>query len=365
MTPRGPGIGVWKLASASRATSQEVNVIRMKNFAPLAAIVLLSSVAGGSAMAQDARPELSPLSRVTAARAEQAKKTGDNADDSGDRVFGGNEAEPGEWPFQVALLSSNMLDDDPISQANAQFCGGSLIAPLWVLTAAHCVTDGGQTIPAETVTILTEATALTEGKRYKVAEVVRHDGYSELTLDNDIALIKLAEPATAPTVKLVETAGEDTGKVRVTGWGRMDDGNFPVTLMEAELELQPNAACNAGMRAIYARDLELILRNFAPRMMYSDAGISSATKSIVETMNDRLTDNMICAGTTSGVRDACNGDSGGPLFIEKPDGVEQVGVVSWGEGPMDADAACGHENAYGVYTRVANYKDWIAEKTGE
>ncbi len=322
--------------------------------------MLIATMASAPAFAQEERPELSPMSRVTAARVEQAKTD----DGSGDRVFGGNEAEPGEWPFQVALLSSNMLDDTAASQANAQFCGGSLIAPEWVLTAAHCVTNGGATIAPETVVILTGATSLEEGQRYMAAEVIRHDGYSESTLDNDIALIKLAKPADAQTVKLIDSPVADSGKVRVTGWGRMQDGNFPMTLMEAELDLEPIAACNDGIRAIYARDLELILRNFAPRMLYSETSITNATKSIVDTMSDRLTENMICAGTTSGVRDACNGDSGGPLFVERADGAVQVGIVSWGEGPMDADASCGHANAYGVYTRVANYTDWIAKTTG-
>jgi secreted trypsin-like serine protease len=212
--------------------------------------------------------------------------------------------------------------------------------------------------------VLSGATDLDEGKRIKVAEIIAHEGYSPVTMDNDVALLKLAEPMNGPTIRLAAGPSADKGKVRVTGWGMMQDGTFPVGLMKAQLDLEPNQACNEGIRGIYARDLEKILRNFAPRMLYSETGISQATKSIVDTMSDRLSANMICAGTTSGVRDACNGDSGGPLFVEKPGGAEQIGIVSWGEGPMDAAAACGHANAYGVYTRVANYKDWIAAKTG-
>jgi secreted trypsin-like serine protease len=73
---------------------------------------------------------------------------------------------------------------------------------------------------------------------------------------------------------------------------------------------------------------------------------------------------MVCAGEPDGARDACQGDSGGPLFSEGSAGPVQIGVVSWGEGPLDAEMPCGHRNAYGVYTRIAKYRDWIAQKSG-
>jgi secreted trypsin-like serine protease len=209
------------------------------------------------------------------------------------------------------------------------------------------------------VTILSEATHLAEGKRYKVQAIFAHEGYSTMTLDNDIALIRLDAPATAPTIDLPAGPTEDAGKVTVIGWGMMEDGTFPNDLMEAELDLTTNQACNDGFKEIYAYDLGLILGDWATRMKYSDASIKQATAALTATMGDSLTDNMICAGVTSGARDACNGDSGGPLFAINGDKRTQVGIVSWGEGPLDANAACGHKNAYGVYTRLGNYVDWV------
>ena len=345
----------------------------MTAFTTLAASALLAGTASfavanplGAERAAIASPraQASPIARVPAARDKAAQAAREKAEQGEtDRIIGGHEAASGAYPFQVALLSAAHLDDSPQSHFDAQFCGGSLIAPGWVLTAAHCLVEDGQAIPPQVVTALIGATALDEGTRHAVAEVIVHPDYSEATLDSDIGLLRLAEETDAPAILMTDDDIEE-GAATVIGWGRMDDGYFPSTLMEVEIELTGNDACNAGIKDIYARDLDWILNAYAGRMRYSSDAVSSATREIMAGMGDPLTGNMMCAGVVSGERDACNGDSGGPLFAVIDGKPVQVGIVSWGEGPMDASAACGHANAYGVYTRLANYRDWIAEKTG-
>jgi secreted trypsin-like serine protease len=310
------------------------------------------------------RPELAPARRVPALRAAiSAPPPEPGAEGETPRVFGGRDAAPGAWPHQAALLQAGDLTGDPGSQYYAQFCGGSVIAPDLILTAAHCIADEtGDVMPAADVVVLLGANQLTEGTRHTVARIIKHPGYDPARLDNDIALLRLAAPTDIPPVRLADATPE-AGPVWVTGWGMTEDESFPLVLQEVKVELQPQAACNTGIKAIYRADLADMLGFAAQRMGFSRAAIEAAVDVVAGGFADPLTANMLCAGVDQGKRDSCYGDSGGPLVSLEPDGPVQHGIVSWGEGPRDGSAACGHAGAYGVYARVAAYRDWIDANT--
>ncbi len=228
-------------------------------------------------------------------------------------IVGGNDAEPGVWPAAVAISAAGSTD-----ARSDHICGGTLIDEEWVLTAAHCVMDYQVT----DITIVAGRHDLldSDGQELAATRIIYHSDYETAAPQHDIALIKLTKSvAYTPTLlaKPENSIALDNGEVTVVGWGSRGNGEFSTTLQQVTVPVVANDVCNQ-------------------RKSYGG----------------RVADNMICAGSQDGGKDACYGDSGGPLFLETDDGWEQVGIVSWGQG-------CALPYKYGVYTRVSSYTDWI------
>jgi len=241
------------------------------------------------------------------------------------RVVGGRDAPLYDNAWQVALVAADVPNN-----LVAQFCGGSIIASRWVITAAHCV-DGGTTADDIAILVGTESLKL-GGTRIAVAKngIKIHSKWTGQPgeHDYDIALIQvksdLGGAAIAPPPS--SWAGPAVGQlIRVSGWGTLAyaDATPVITLQEAAVPYVPTAICNE-------------------KSSYDGA----------------ITSNMLCAGRRTGGVDSCQGDSGGPATVVIGTTHRLVGIVSWGDG-------CGAPDKYGVYTRVAEFRKWVNKTTAK
>lgn len=238
-----------------------------------------------------------------------------------ERILGGTQAKPGQWPSMVAIYMRN---------ANGRafpFCGGTVIAKNWVLTAAHCAA-AMQRSPDARYFIREGSVNLNSGARgdVPVSRIIAHEKYiPKLTL-NDVALLQLGGAANSPPQALVgqrqaEQLLTPRRMTTVIGFGvTSEDGSASANLLQVDVPLVSRQDC---------------------QRVYS---------------SDSITDANFCAGTSQGGRDSCQGDSGGPTYIPTAGGkMAQVGVVSWGRG-------CGRPGVPGVYASVGRFEDWIRSK---
>uniref|UniRef100_A0A8C7M077 Transmembrane serine protease 13 n=1 Tax=Oncorhynchus kisutch TaxID=8019 RepID=A0A8C7M077_ONCKI len=236
------------------------------------------------------------------------------------RIIGGSVAKLGQWPWQLSLHFGG-----------SHICGGILVSPDFVVTAAHC-------FPRSFHPVLDASRWRVYGgvvsqdqlpSPYLVEKIIVNENYNNVTNDQDIAILKLAspvdftnavQPACLPAFDQTFPHGT---KCWTSGFGTTDEGAAKPSkdLMEVAVDIIDVRVCNSSK-------------------VYSGS----------------VSNNMLCAGDLKGGRDSCQGDSGGPLVCQASDNLWQlVGVTSWGTG-------CGQSNRPGVYTKVSSLLPWIYSK---
>ncbi|XP_078467669.1 chymotrypsin-like elastase family member 2A [Lampetra planeri] len=236
------------------------------------------------------------------------------------RVVNGVDARPNSWPWQISLqyLSSGSW---------YHTCGGTLIDPQWVLTAAHCISSRTYRVGLgkHLLSVQDEGSLFSD-----VSTILVHSGWNgnNVAGGNDIALIRLAQPVT-PSDKIQPSCLPPAGLLLphdypcyITGWGRVvTGGDLPDALQQANLPVVDYETCSK------------------PEWWWFN-----------------IRETMVCAGG-DGYDSGCNGDSGGPLNCMNAEGQWEVhGITSFVSG-----FGCNYISKPTVFTRVSAFNDWIAD----
>mgnify|MGYP003729537029 CR=1 FL=1 len=229
------------------------------------------------------------------------------------RIVGGQEVmERAEWPWMAAF------------RGTAGMCSAAIMGDKFLVTAAHCCEFNivGRDIVTGTLSSFGDDEFPAEQTFYTITNFIRHDGFENEHLRNDICIIQVDREFTFSErvypVCFLDGAPAEGTKAYLAGWGvtKEHDDTFVERFREVMVPIANEEVCEERYQGNVDGDMQ------------------------------------ICAGHDHGGGDACQGDSGGPLIVIDDGAPKLVGIMSWGIG-------CARPHFYTVYTRVASYIDWM------